>query len=348
MDLCKIRVRISPMLSLSFVHVRTISIGLLWTLSCVGAGFALKTLLAPSSEALLGTTLRLENAPYPLIDPLLGCGMGSTASTPSLNDLQARIDELLAHAQERGDITDASMYVRDMASGAWTGVNQDALYTPASLFKVPVLIAYLKQAESNPDLLSYTVTVTEDPAEDTAQDIPPPESVEVGKTYSLEELLKLMIVDSDNRALDVLMNYIDTRILRQTFDDLDIPFPEDATTYTISPRIYSRFFRVLYNATYLSPASSQKALLLLSKVAFTSGIRAGVPEDIFVAHKFGEAPVVLSSGEQGHELHDCGMVYAESPYALCVMTRGSDVDALTNVLRDISEATYAFMQNATP
>jgi beta-lactamase class A len=316
-----------------------------WTLVSVGTGYALKYAPRVPETAILGTTLRDPNNLYPLIDPLLGCNVGSTSSTPLLNDLQDHLQTLTDDAIAVGSLEQASIYVRNLSSGFWTGIDADEAYTPASLLKVPILITYLKQAEYNADLLSYTVTITEDSAEGAVQDIPPEESVETGGTYTIEELLSLMIEHSDNRALNVLMNYVDIDVLHESFSDLGIAFPEDAATYEVSPRLYSRFFRILYNATYLSPASSQKALLMLSKSAFTKGIRAGIPDELSVAHKFGEASTLLSSGEQGHELHDCGIFYTEDPYLLCVMTKGKNVEALQTFLQDVSEATYAEMMH---
>ena len=324
----------------AFCTPRTIAVLLAWTGLSFGGGYLLKQALTPSATDLLGSSFRINNDPYPLIDPLLGCNAGSSVPTPSLDDLQEDLQTLVDDATDDGRIQQASIYLRDMIPGTWTGINADDAYTPASLFKVPILITYLKQAEYNPDLLSYTVTITEDPAAGSVQDIAPEVSVQVGETYSIEELLSFMIVDSDNRALNVLMNYIDVNVLQQAFSDLGVTFPEDTSSYAISPRTYSRFFRILYNATYLSPESSQKALLILSRATFNEGIRAGVPENITVAHKFGEASAVLASGEQGHELHDCGMVYTENPYALCVMTMGENVDDLSAFLEDVSSVVY--------
>lgn len=337
-----------PMRIPSWINIRTLSAFILWTCASAGAGYAVRSTAIANASDLLGTTLRIQNDGYSLVDPLLGCTTGSTVPTPTLHELEEALEIFVATQKQDGVLSDASIYVRDMNTGAWTGVNPDASYTPASLLKVPVLITYLKQAEYNPELLTYTVTVTEDPAPNASQDIAPPESVEVGKTYSIDELLSLMIVDSDNRALNVLMNYVDTKILQQSFSDLGLTFPEEDAPYRISPRTYSRFLRILYNATYLTPESSQKALFLLSKAAFTSGIRAGVPEDIAVAHKFGEASVILDDGITGHALHDCGMVYAEHPYALCIMTTGKRVDELSSFLSAASALVYEKMSSSTP
>jgi len=51
-----------------------------------------------------------------------------------------------------------------------------------------------------------------------------------------------------------------------------LPGEEDIND-SVSLKEYSSFFRILYNASYLTPSSSQFALSLLTKTDFTDGIR---------------------------------------------------------------------------
>jgi hypothetical protein len=99
---------------------------------------------------------------------------------------------------------------------------------------------------------------------------------------------------------------------------------------------YGMFFRVLFNASYLSKDSSEKALKLLSESTFTKGLVAGIPSGVSISHKFGER--VMGDTRQ---LHDCGIVYLpKQPYLLCIMTRGKDFDQLAGVISEISKKVY--------
>ena len=111
------------------------------------------------------------------------------------------------------------------------------------------------------------------------------------------------------------------RFQDKVFTDLGITIPGvRGTEDYMSVSDYASFFRILYNASYLTKDDSQKALDLLTKVDFADGIRAGVPKGVPVANKFGERSV---NGLQ--QLHDCGIVYYNNhPYLLCIMSRGSD------------------------
>ena len=107
----------------------------------------------------------------------------------------------------------------------------------------------------------------------------------------------------------------------------------------MSVKTYAYFFRILYNATYLGHTYSEKALELLNNREFPDGIVAGVPENIPVAHKFGERTVESPEGiVTTEELHDCGIVYYPSkPYILCVMTKGTDIASLKEIIKTISK-----------
>jgi beta-lactamase class A len=103
---------------------------------------------------------------------------------------------------------------------------------------------------------------------------------------------------------------------------------------------FSNSLRTLFNATYLNKALSEKALEILSQVNYKDGLAAGLPSDIKIAHKFGITGT-SKGGVVKKELHDCGIVYANSPYFICVMTKDStDLKKAQNVISKISSMAY--------
>ncbi len=126
---------------------------------------------------------------------------------------------------------------------------------------------------------------------------------------------------------------------KDSYEDLGIPVPtEVAPGYTIDVKTYASFFRVLYNASYLNQQNSEHLLSLLSNSDFTKGIRAGVPAGTTVADKFGEFRV----SDSDYRLNDCGIVYKpHDPYILCILTRGSDYDALAGTIASISTTVWS-------
>ena len=165
--------------------------------------------------------------------------------------------------------------------------------------------------------------------------------IQVGKSYSVRQLLRNMIVNSDNYATYVLNQHLDVVAFKKLFTDLGLPEPDEhSATYPITAKQMSTFFKVLYNAGYLTISNSEYATALLGESEFGDGLVKGLPQDISVAHKFGEA-----GNNQIHELHDAGIIYInQSPYFIAVMTKGNDLKKLPEVISGISKIVFENMK----
>jgi beta-lactamase class A len=293
-------------------------------------------------QALLASFGPLEqpDAQYPLVAPLLGTTAPEATMFGAYTGLAAAINSQIETATSTGQASRVSVYFRNLNSGEWFGINQDDEYYPASLLKVPVMIAYYKEAETDPGILDETIqyqtAATDNPYLD-------PSALTPGKAYTVQQLINAMIIDSDNGATFTLIGNINEDVLDDVYDDLGIPNPDsDSADYQISTRTYAFFFRILYNATYLDPEYSQKALALLSQAAFTQGLAAGLPATTQVAHKFGEHVLTdASDNPTGVELSDCGVVYYPAhPYLLCVMTSTPSDTISESIIKEISATVY--------
>jgi beta-lactamase class A len=294
---------------------------------------------------IIGVTVGYEKSPdraerhqsgYSHISPLLEC-VSNKSDSPNNSKLQNKIEDLISERLDQKKITNASVYFRDLANGPWIGINENEKFTPASLLKVPILITYYKVAETNPAILKEKVLIDNSYQNTTVPNIVSDKKTVSGQTYSIEELLEYMIIESDNQAANTLLNKILGVVFVKTYDDLglDVPSVETPENY-MSVKNYASFFRVLYNASYLDRYYSEKALELLSKSKYKAGLAAGVPSEVEVAHKFGER-----RNQDVDQLHDCGIIYKQNKdYLLCVMTRGQNFDDLSLTIKDISELVY--------
>lgn len=276
---------------------------------------------------------------YAFINPLLECD-SSSFDTKNLVGLKRQLTAIIDLEIDKKDISFASVYVRDLDNGPWVGVSEDELFSPASLIKVPILIAYLKQSESDPALLDKVVTNTRvfNPNE---QNFAPEKHLEVNQTYTINELLYRMIVYSDNLAYEALLDNIDSNLIYKIYNDLGVDISQannNPNGNILSVKSYAAFYRILFNSSYLSKDNSEKALELLSHTMFDKGITSSLPEGTIVSHKFGERQY-LDTGEK--QLHDCGIVYSpEKSYLLCVMTRGNSFTKASKTIGTISKAVY--------
>lgn len=281
------------------------------------------------------TGLRLDG--YNYVNPLLECDIynSNMVRRGLIYDMKLEIEKRL---DDKKLIT-ASVYFRDLNNGPWVGVNEKELFTPASLMKVPMMIAFYKNLEANPRLLDKKIIYHE--PKTMPQDIEDGFVFEENKKYSVGELVEIMIVNSSNRAAELLLENIDTATIQKVFHDLNIPDPANGSVEDyMNVQDYASFFRILYNASYLTNDQSEKALLLLTQTMFKDGLVAGLPKDVEVAHKFGERKY-LKDGKELKQLHDCGVIYASGRnYVLCIMTRGNDWPELKSAIGDVSKIVY--------
>ncbi len=279
---------------------------------------------------------------YKYINPILECNPDISLNN-QLTPLKNDIETIISREINNKNITFASVYYRDLNNGPWFGINEKEYFSPASLIKVPILIAYLKKAENEPTLLQKKLTVINDPSiGNNIQNIKPSQATVTETEYTIEKLLEEMIIYSDNNAYNTLAQNLTSEEIMKVYQDLDVDISKafaNPNGNIITIKAYASFFRILYNASYLNQEMSEKALNLLSQVEFKDALVAGVPQEITVSHKFGERKYLDNNEIQ---FHDCGIVYKlKNPYLLCVMTKTQKtIDQGINLIKEISKTTY--------
>lgn len=273
-----------------------------------------------------------------LINPLLDCEGELSEISPVF--AQGLKEEVEKHSKKPG-IRNIAVYFRHLQGGMWTGINTNDQFIPASLLKVPLMIAAFKQLEVDPSFTTKKFQFSENVPPAFPNRIPGSKALVRGQSYTIEELIEYMIVYSDNDAATIIKGSIKPEILDHTFKDLGVKsvFDEQGT-YGISAKNYGSFLRILYNATYLNRYHSAKALEIMTRVEYKNALVKGINDStITIAHKFGER-----ESEQGKQLHDCGIVYTNSAvgdYLICIMVKGgNDYEPMERIIQDISRYVY--------
>lgn len=310
--------------------------------------------LTKAGQQRLYTTLREPGWEY--INPLLDCEEGRDArGKEELRPIKEAVEEFIGNRLNREWAASVNVYFRELNDGPWFTIGEMENFHPASLLKVPLMMAVLKQAETDPTILKKNVRFDNPELKEVPN--PAAKPMEFGRTYSVEELLRQMIVYSDNVATFLLGNTVDLGILSRTYRDLGLTNPYyrvsgtrivmASSDYMISAYAYASFLRILYNASYLSERMSDKALRLLAETDFKRGLVAGVPQHVKVAHKWGAH--LSGANQEVKQLHDCGIVYYPGhPYLLCVMTSGSSMEYLDDAIREVSRVVYENIETQHP
>lgn len=268
------------------------------------------------------------NSNYSLLDPL-------RRFVPAENYL-INIQDLREYLSKLGtQYPDTlSIYYETINSGANISVNKDLHLFPASLSKLVQAILVVHKIEKGELAWEQTLTAT---AEDLSSDSGTLYEKGVG-TYTIETLLKELIVNSDNTAQNVFRRLL-------TFSDY-VQFQNETGLQDlynekgfISAKEYTRIFRVLYTSSFLKPENSEKILKYMTRATFKDYLSQGIPESVLFAHKYGE-------NEVEKIFADSGIVYIPGkPYMLTVIIKGKDSSTETrawamSLMKDISEQAY--------
>ena len=297
------------------------------------------------SKAIVRTN-GISNLPY--INPLTECIREKGIRMEELKSFKDKIDEYVTNYCLKHKGVKVSYYFRDLNNGMFIGLNEKELFSPASLMKVPTMIAVLKEAQSKPEILNQQVQYNQKDYMQVDEDAG--YQKEDGRYYSIDELLQQSIAYSDNAATLMLMNFIGMAKVVKVEDDMNLHVASDYTNQTnfVSVKNYAGVFRILYNGAYLNEIMSEKALEILLSSKYNGGLRSGIPNDIRIAHKYGERDIMYESGKRiTQQLHHFGIVYHPlKPYILGVMTRGDNSkEEKDKIIADLSKITYEEIDN---
>lgn len=240
------------------------------------------------------------------------------------------------------------IYFDYLNNGSWIGVGERDEFTAASLVKVPLAMAVYKAIEEKRLVPEQRYALDDLELDENFGTL---YRMGAGSVFTVEDLVKIMLEQSDNTARAALYT-IFSRIgivdpIADVYSELGWEFAPpllndgqnmDPNYYNrISLKVLSNMFLSLYNATYVNLDNSQKILSFLANSPFNDKIRAGVPEDINVAHKIGTAGME-------NTFSDCGIVYAPNRhYLLCLGSSGADEKTAAKFMAEISKAVYVFV-----
>lgn len=261
----------------------------------------------------------------------------------TLSVLQEKLDVVINGFKKTNKVERVSVFVRDLRTSRFAGVNDNDIYYMASLLKTPLLIGGYKLAEVEPKVLDQEIVYTGKPDLYDEQIIKDDNVLKVGESYSIRELIRRSVVYSDNTAAQILFDYYPEEFMDRILGALSVQLtkPNGEKENLITAKTYANIFRILYNASYLTKEYSNEALKILTQTTFDKGATSKLPKGTLVAHKFAERTAVDPNNQNNtkRQLHECGIVYAKNssePYSFCIMTEGGSYEDLEEVISVIS------------
>lgn len=281
--------------------------------------------------------VRLKN--HRLSQPLLLSDIASESS--SYSNLKQDLLNKISIEKATGKIGNVSVYLRAFNNGSWMGIQQNELYDPGSIMKLPILLAYLKKQEISPGFFDKRIKFEAYNPAMPKQTIVT-QSIEIGKSYSVRDLLHSMIIDSDNQANMLLNQNIEPEYVFNVFSDLGMNVPNiRQSEVKMSAIDLSKFMRVLYNSSYINQSLSEFGLQMLTDTKFSDGIKKGVADTILIAHKFGERGYRDTTYQ---EIHETAIIYIDNnPVLLTIMTSGYDQTYQTQLIASIAKSCFDWL-----
>jgi beta-lactamase class A len=263
-----------------------------------------------------------------------------------LKPFRYKVNALIQEKLKKGEAATVSFYFRDLVNGNRFGIGENEKFSPKTLLKLPLMIAYFRWAETNPLVLRKTLTYSGGVQPPDEQHIKPLTQLEPGKHYAVNDLIYRMIAYDDSAAYSLLLANLPQGRLDKIFKDLNVEYDphKDKDEDFLSLSSFGGLYRILFNASYLNEEMSEKALRYLSRSTFRDGMASGIPQGIEIACKHGERTIdvtVNGEKEEEYQLHEFGIIYHPNrPFLVGIVARGDDFNSLMKIIRDITRLVY--------
>lgn len=228
--------------------------------------------------------------------------MTTLYTTDKMAVLEAKLQKLMMQYKT----IDPSIFVWDYDTGKFVDIKASQPYSAASIIKIPVLIQLFKSIEANQLTIYDEMDMTNYFKSEGSGDL---QFKGVDAKYTIDELARAMITQSDNSATNMLMTAVGSMTdvnagirgwgLKNTHINNWLP-DIAGTNYTTAKDLATMLYN-LDNPGFLNINSREYMIDYMSHVENNRLIQAGLDPKALFVHK---------TGDIGKMLGDAGIVYA--------------------------------------
>jgi beta-lactamase class A len=220
---------------------------------------------------------------------------------------------------------EVGILIKDVDMNWEIAFNKEKLFPSASLAKIPIMAACFLAGQEGKLKLGRNIALK---ASDKLTGSGMLRNAQAGATFTVEELIGLMIYDSDNTATNILTNMLGIDYLNRSFKAFGLQNTtlsrkiadfntrdKGIENYTTAEDMALLLERI-YHRSLVSKDISERCLRLMKLSRTNDRIPALLPAEITVAHKTG-----LERGV----CHDAGVVFTpKGNFLICVLTKHSE------------------------
>jgi beta-lactamase class A len=223
------------------------------------------------------------------------------------------------------------LHLHETDSGWNFEINGDTQFSAASTIKVLILALLYREIEAGNidrrDRWQYT-------ASDRAGGTGSIQNSPVGSHYSVKELTKRMMKESDNVAANMMIRTLGRQNLQAFADELALPGIQ-MNGNQATPRGMSLLLLKIYNHEVVGPKLSREMIGLMTDTYLETRLPGRLPTKVKVAHKTGDWQGTVS---------DVGIVFGPGrPFIISIYARnyGSE-EQVNDTMAKITKEIYAF------
>jgi len=247
------------------------------------------------------------------------------------NDLKKEIAEITK--DKKGFY---SYYFKDLKKDRSFGVSQDQIETGASVNKLPIIAALYYLDNQGKIDLDDRITIQESDVQDYGtgsiryQEMP--------QTYSLKNLAKLALKNSDNTAAHVISITVGEDKVQNLVNSWGMTQTDMVNNKTT---VYdmSILFQKIYDGKITTPAKTKELLGFMMDTDFEDRLAKDLPNEAKISHKTGDGEGFV---------HDVGIIQTEKNiYYLGIMTSdiGESETETKNTIAEISKKIFESVNN---
>ncbi len=252
-------------------------------------------------------------------------------------------ERLIKTAENRG--AECAFVIKDLKDGRVYTYREDEVVSSFSLIKVFILAEAVRRIECGELSLDTEIDVKASDVVDFSVLVFLKE-----RAYTLEELLRLMIVYSDNTATNVLIDYLGYGDINKHIRDLgfeksllqrkmmDFEAKKEGRDNLTTASEMAEFLERLYRKELLGAGSDDLMLDIMKGQADEMDMRLHLPDELPIARKSGEGDCLN---------HEIAIVFSESTdYIFCFLSwNGPDNNQTRQLMSDASKIVYDFFED---
>ncbi|OGG35298.1 hypothetical protein A2363_02690 [Candidatus Gottesmanbacteria bacterium RIFOXYB1_FULL_47_11] len=228
-----------------------------------------------------------------------------------------------------------SVYVVDFNSNFTMGINENEIFTAASVNKLPIMAAVYYKAQKGEVNFDQIVTLQPEDIQDYGTgsiryDAP-------GTTYSVKTLMRLMMQKSDNTAAFLLGNYIvELPAIQSIISEWGLTQTDMVNNKASNHDMYILLNKI-YGNNITNAALTAEMLGFMRDSDFEDRLPGELPKEATVYHKIGTG--------DGGIIHDVGIVVnGKTAYYVGIMTADiPDPENAAKLEAKVSKIIYDFM-----